>query len=83
MTTHRDIPDEVVKRARDYDVAHYRADQAVNGRTSWGSVPADQVRRLLWGAYGDLAVTVMHGDGSEEKLRGAESLFPSARFQGM
>jgi hypothetical protein len=45
---HRSIPDEVVKRARDYDHAHWREDPG----KSWDSVPPDQVRRLLWGAYG-------------------------------
>ena len=52
MTGHRDIPDEVVKRAQMYDHEHFREDRAGQRGGSWGSVPADQVRRLLWGAYG-------------------------------
>jgi hypothetical protein len=82
MTSHRDIPDEVVKRAQRYDYEHWREDRS----GSWGSVPSDQVRRLLWGAYGgipaavtgeaappavfderDLAVIGMHEEGSEEE----------------
>ena len=51
---HQDIPDEVVKRAQLYDCEHFREDREWGG--SWGSVPPDQVRRLLWGAYGRLAV---------------------------
>ena len=49
---HRDIPDEVVKRAQLYDYEHFREDRAGERGGSWGSVPPDQVRRLLWGAYG-------------------------------
>ena len=52
MTGRRDIPDEVVKRARLYDYEHFREDRAGGRGGSWGSVPPDQVRRLLWGAYG-------------------------------
>ena len=50
--SHRDIPDEVVKRAQLFDAAHWRQDRAGGRGGSWGSVPPDQVRRLLWGAYG-------------------------------
>ncbi len=53
MTGHLDIPDEVVRRACLYDYEHQREDRARYGKGGqWGSVPADQVRRLLWGAYG-------------------------------
>jgi len=51
---HRDIPDEVVKRAQAYDAAHWREDRAGERGGSWGSVPADQVRRLLFGAQDGL-----------------------------
>ncbi len=52
MPGHREIPDEVVKRAQLYDYENFREDRAGERGGSWGSVPADQVRRLLWGAYG-------------------------------
>ena len=56
---HRDIPDDVVKRAQLYDREHFRADRAGERGGSWGSVPDDQVRRLLFGAYGGVVpVTV-------------------------
>ncbi len=54
LSDHRDIPDEVVQRARDYDREHWREDRNGERGGSWGSVPPDQVRRLLWGAYGSL-----------------------------
>lgn len=57
MNSHRDIPDEVVKRAQLYDAAHWREDRNGERGGSWGSVPPDQVRRLLWGAYGQTAET--------------------------
>ena len=47
MADHRDVPDEIVKRAQLYDHKHWRADRAGG---SWGSVPTDQARRLIWGA---------------------------------
>ena len=50
MADHRDIPDEVVKRAQQYDHEHWRADRNGEWGGSWGSVPADQVRRLIGGA---------------------------------
>ena len=53
MTGHRDIPDEVVKRAQLYDHEHWRADRNGERGGSWGSVPPEQVRRLLWGARPD------------------------------
>jgi len=56
VSGHRGIPDEVVKRAQLYDHAHFREDRERGG--SWGSVPADQVRRLLWGAYGGMPVVI-------------------------
>jgi len=52
LSDHRDIPDEVVQRARDYDRVHWREDRSGERGGSWGSVPPDQVRRLLFGAYG-------------------------------
>jgi hypothetical protein len=55
VTTHKDIPDEIVKRARDYDRDHWREDRDGERGGSWGSVPADQVRRLIWGAYGGIS----------------------------
>ncbi len=58
MPSHRDIPDEVVKRAQLYDYEHFREDRAGERGGSWGSVPPDQVRRLLWGAYGGTPVIV-------------------------
>ena len=54
MSGHRDISDEVVKRAQLYDAGHWRADRNGERGGQWGSVPPDQVRRLLWGAYGSL-----------------------------
>ena len=60
MTTHRDIPDEVVKRAQLYDAGHWREDRGGERGGSWGSVPPDQVRRLLWGAYGGMPAAVVH-----------------------
>ncbi len=54
MPGHRDIPDEVVKRAQLYDAAHWREDRNGERGGSWGSVPADQVRRLLRGAQDGL-----------------------------
>jgi hypothetical protein len=63
MAGHKDIPDEVVKRAQLYDYEHQRADRAEHGRRgSWGSVPADRVRRLLWGAYGGERALVVARD---------------------
>jgi hypothetical protein len=62
MTTRRDIPDEVVRKAQLYDYENWRADRNGERGGSWGSVPADQVRRLLWGAYGG-AVPVIIDDG--------------------
>jgi len=56
--SHKDIPDEVVKRAQLYDHEHWRADRDGERGGSWGSVPPDQVRRLLWGAYGGVPVVV-------------------------
>ena len=81
MSSRRDLPDEVVARARLFDREHFREDRAGWGG-SWGSVPADQVRRLLWGALEawrelgfvllpaeagalDPAVIALHQDGSE------------------
>jgi hypothetical protein len=58
VTGHKDIPDEVVKRALDYDYEHWRDDRSSERPRSWGSVPPDQVRRLLFGAYGGGPVTV-------------------------
>jgi hypothetical protein len=52
VSGHKDIPGEVVQRAQDYDRDHWREDRDGERGGSWGSVPADQVRRLLWGAYG-------------------------------
>lgn len=46
MTGHRDIPDEVVKRARFYDAGHHFGEDG----GSWIAAPPAQVRRLLWGA---------------------------------
>jgi hypothetical protein len=58
MPGHRDIPDEIVKRAQLYDHDHFREDRRREGWSgSWGRVPADQVRRLIWGACGELLVT--------------------------
>ena len=57
MSAHRDIPDEVVQRARDYDRVHWREDRSGERGGSWGSVPPDQVRRLLFGAYGASELT--------------------------
>jgi hypothetical protein len=56
MAGHLDIPDEVVRRAQLYDYEHWRADRKGERGGSWGSVPPDQVRRLLWGAYGAVPV---------------------------
>ena len=64
--SHRDIPDEVVKRAQLYDAAHWREDRNGERGGSWGSVPPDQVRRLLWGAYGQ-------PNGPVEDMRPAET----------
>jgi len=50
MASHRDIPDEVVKRAQLYDHEHWREDRVGERGGSWGSIPPDQVRRLLYGA---------------------------------
>ena len=50
MSAHRDIPDEVVQRARDYDRVHWREDRNGERGGSWGSVPPDQVRRIVFGA---------------------------------
>jgi hypothetical protein len=54
VTGHRDIPDEVVKRAQLYDYEHFWEDRQAYGTPGgqWGAVPPDQVRRLLWGAWG-------------------------------
>jgi hypothetical protein len=46
VSGHGDVPDSIVARAQDYDGHHFRED----GAQSWGRVPEDQVRRLLWGA---------------------------------
>ena len=75
MADHRDIPDEVVKRAQQYDHEHYKADRAGERGGTWGSAPPDQVRRLLWGAYGELLVTAgaLHAEireGLEAAKRG-------------
>jgi len=50
MAGHRDIPDEVVRNAQLCDHAHWREDRAGERGGSWGSVPPDQVRRLIGGA---------------------------------
>ena len=50
MPGHREIPDEVVKRAQLYDYEHWRSDRNGERGGSWGSVPPDQARRLIWGA---------------------------------
>ena len=73
MSGHCDIPDEIVKRAQLYDAEHFRADRAGVRGGSWGSVPPDQVRRLLWGAYGGIPATVeaVH-DAIREGLAAAE-----------
>ena len=55
MADHRDIPDEVVKRAQQYDLAS----RPPMGPT-WNRVPDDQVRRLLWGAYGGMPAVTRH-----------------------
>jgi hypothetical protein len=54
VSGHRDIPDEVVARAQLYDYEHFWGDRQAYGTPGgqWGAVPPDQVRRLLWGAYG-------------------------------
>jgi hypothetical protein len=62
VTGHRDIPDEAVKRAQLYDYEHFREDRAGERGGSWGSVPADQVRRLLFGAYGGAVPAAVEDD---------------------
>ena len=57
MSGHRDISDEVVKRAQLYDAGHWRADRNGERGGQWGSVPPDQVRRLLFGAEGTPELT--------------------------
>lgn len=62
MSDHRGIPDEVVQRARLYDAEHWRADRAGERGGSWGSVPADQVRRLPFGAYGGAVPVILEDE---------------------
>ena len=51
-----------MQRARDYDREHWREDRNGERGGSWGSVPPDQVRRLLFGAYGAPELTAARDD---------------------
>ena len=68
------IPDEVVKRAQLYDHDHWREDRNGERGGSWGSVPPDQVRRLLRGAYGGVPdIFMKHFAAIADALKVAEA----------
>jgi len=79
VSGHRDIPDDVVRRAQLYDYEHWRADRAGERGGQWGSVPDDQVRRLLYGAYGGaVPVTVEEDADPHPAVLGLDSLAVTA-----
>jgi hypothetical protein len=75
MTGHKDIPDEVVKRAQLYDYEHWRDDRSSERPRSWRAAPPDQVRRLLFGAYGGGPVTLRQSLTTRQGRKVARMLY--------